>query len=126
MELFEQIRREFEFGASASVKGVAKKFGVHRRMVREAVANATPVERKISDREKPQIKGVAEFIDQILETDGKAPRKQRHTAHRIWERIRREKPENTVAESTVTVMSKSPISIGVPIGPLPKSRTICS
>lgn len=41
------------------------------------------------------------FVDEILLADQHAPRKQRHTAHRIWERIRKEKPENRVAESTV-------------------------
>jgi len=29
------------------------------------------------------------FIDAILEADRRAPRKQRHTAHRIWTRLRR-------------------------------------
>jgi hypothetical protein len=29
---------------------------------------------------------VLEFIDEILRADQQAPRKQRHTAHRIWER----------------------------------------
>jgi len=33
--------------------------------------------------------------------DQQAPRKQRHTAHRIWERIGQEQAEVTVAESTV-------------------------
>ncbi len=41
MELFEQIRREYEHGVG-TIKGVARKFGVHRRMVREAIANAVP------------------------------------------------------------------------------------
>jgi hypothetical protein len=36
VELFEQIRREYEFGIGTIV-GVAKKLGVHRRMVREAI-----------------------------------------------------------------------------------------
>ena len=47
MELFEAIRREYQFGVG-TVKGVARKFGVHRRMVREALADAVPKERKIS------------------------------------------------------------------------------
>ena len=34
VELFEQIRREHEFGIG-TIQGVAKKYGVHRRMVRE-------------------------------------------------------------------------------------------
>jgi len=42
-----------------------------------------------------------EFIDGILESDRKAPRKQRHTAHRIWVRLRKERPEIEVAECTV-------------------------
>ena len=44
---------------------------------------------------------VKEFIDSILEADQRAPRKQRHTAHRIYQRIQREKPEAAVSESTV-------------------------
>ena len=41
------------------------------------------------------------FIDAILEADRNAPRKQRHTAHRIWQRIVAELPEHKVAEVTV-------------------------
>jgi transposase len=44
---------------------------------------------------------VQEFIDEISQADQQAPRKQRHTAHRIYIRIRREKPEIAVSESTV-------------------------
>ena len=36
VELFEQIRREYEFG-TGTIAGVAKKLKVHRRMVREAI-----------------------------------------------------------------------------------------
>jgi hypothetical protein len=97
VELFEQIRREFEFGSAASVKSVAKKFGVHRRMVRQALADANPPGRKIPERKRPRIDSVAEFIDQILAGDGNAPRKQKHTSHRIWRRIHQEMPENRVA-----------------------------
>ena len=37
VELFEQIRREYEFGVGR-VKGVRSKLGVHRRMVRQALS----------------------------------------------------------------------------------------
>ena len=53
MELYEQIRREYEFGAG-TIMGVARKLGVHRRMVREAVRSAMPARRKKTER--PQVK----------------------------------------------------------------------
>ena len=41
------------------------------------------------------------FIDAILEADRKAPRKQRHTAHRIWQRIRRSGRSGEWRKSTI-------------------------
>ena len=70
MELFEQIRREYEHGVG-TIKGVARKLGVHRRMVREAIANAVPPARKMPVRERPKLGPAMEFIDGILEADRK-------------------------------------------------------
>ena len=100
VELFEQIRREYEFGVG-TVLGVARKLGVHRRMVRQALANAQPPERKQSKRERPVITPLIPFIDAILAADSSAPRKQRHTARRIWQRISAEIPQRNVAEATI-------------------------
>ena len=91
MELFEQLRREYEHGVG-TIKGVARKFGVHRRMVRDAIANAIPPPRKAAPRERPKLGAAVSFIDEILQADRKAPRKQRHTARRIWMRLRQEMP----------------------------------
>ena len=46
---------------------------------------------------------VAAFIDEVLEADRQAPRKQRHTARRLYQRILSEFPDAAVAESTVRV-----------------------
>ncbi len=100
MELFEEIRREFEHGAG-TVKGVARKLGVHRRMVREALADAVPRAKRKPKRPHPALGPVIEFIDGILAADRKAPRKQRHTAHRIYGRIKEEMPSHAVSESSV-------------------------
>jgi transposase len=100
VELFEQIRREYEFGVG-TISGVAKKLNIHRRMVREAIGCALPVPRKKAKRPRWKLAAAIAFVDQILETDKKAPRKQRHTAHRVWERIRLELPQVQLCERTV-------------------------
>jgi hypothetical protein len=100
VELFEEIRREYEFGIG-TVRGVARKLGVHRRQVRQALADAQPPARKQPERCRPVLGRLMPFIEAILTSDRVAPRKQRHTAHRIWQRIRAERPEQVVAESTI-------------------------
>ena len=100
VELFEQIRREYEFGAG-TVSGVARKYGVHRRMVRQAISDALPPDRKQPKREPPVLEPVVKFIDAVLVSDERMPRKQRHTARRIWRRIGAEMPECRIGESTV-------------------------
>ena len=82
VELFEEIRREYQFGIG-TISGVAHKLGMHRRMVRQALADARPPARKRAQRRRPVIEYVVPFIESILEGDRQAPRKQRHTAHRI-------------------------------------------
>jgi len=60
-----------------------------------------PPERKRPERTSPQLDPVKGFIEEILKEDKRAPRKQRHTAHRIFGRIREKYPEHSIGKSTV-------------------------
>jgi len=100
VELYEKIRREFE--DVGTILGVAKKLGVHRRMVREAIQNAIPQARKEVQRESTRlVTEVVLFIDQILAADQTAPRKQRHTAQRIYQRLCEEMSQQPVSPRRV-------------------------
>src|SRR4051812_813404 len=70
-------------------------------MVRQALASALPPSRHYSQRARPKLDAVASFIDRVLEEDLRAPRKQRHTARRLYRRLLMEFPGAALAESTV-------------------------
>jgi hypothetical protein len=60
-----------------------------------------PLERKRPQRTSPKLTPeIKAFIGWTLESDRTAPRKQRHTARRIWQRVTEERGAD-VAESTL-------------------------
>ena len=60
-----------------------------------------PPERESGERKRPVIESVGPFIDEILQGDRQAPRKQRHTAHRIWHVCARSGPTARWRKRTV-------------------------
>jgi hypothetical protein len=84
VELFELIRRDRDW-EGLSIRALAERHGVHRRAVRQALASPLPAERKRPvGRPAPKLGEYRELIDGWLEADRSAPRKQRHTARRVW------------------------------------------
>ena len=87
VELFEQIRRDRRADPSVSVRELARAHRVHRRTVRQAIASAVPPSRQVYPaRARPAIDPWREVIDGWLVADQDVPRKQRHTARRVWQR----------------------------------------
>ncbi len=74
-----------------SMREAARVFGLHRDTVRKMLAYSVPpgYRRQIPPR-RPKLELFTGVIDRILEDDLRRPRKQRHTAKRIFERLRDE------------------------------------
>ncbi|MFJ8637486.1 IS21 family transposase [Streptomyces sp. NPDC093568] len=88
-ELFDRIRRD-NWQQQLSIRALSKKYGVHRRLVREALASPVPKPRKPPARTSPRMEPYKKTVDEWLRADLEAPRKQRHTAKRIGARLQEE------------------------------------
>jgi hypothetical protein len=110
VELFEEIRRIGE----RSIRELSEAHHGHRRTVRQALASAVPPPRKVYPRRpRPAIGAYGEVIDSWLLTDRKVPRKQRHTARRVWQRLVAEHGAS-VAEVTVSrYVARRRVEIGL-------------
>jgi transposase len=87
VELFEQIRKDRRV-EGASIRELADRHRVHRRTVRQALESAVPPPRRpYPRRPRPAIDAYAGLIDAWLVADQEVPRKQRHTARRVWQRL---------------------------------------
>jgi len=89
VELYEKVRlaRRDE---GLSIRALATRFGVHRREVRAALASPEPAARKVPVRAAPLTGAWHAWIREVLVADRDAPRKQRHTAKRIRDRLAEE------------------------------------
>ncbi|MGH3502563.1 MAG: IS21 family transposase [Nocardioidaceae bacterium] len=99
VEQFERIRRDRR-DEDMSIRSLADKYKVHRRTVRQALADATPPARKVPARTAPVLGEHVATVRGWLVADTDVPRKQRHTARRVWQRLV-EEDGAVVAESSV-------------------------
>ena len=74
-----------------SIREAAREFGLHRDTVRKMLTYSVPPGyRRQSAPRRHKLQPYTGVIDQILEKDHSIPKKQRHTAKRIYERLRNE------------------------------------
>ena len=99
VELFARIRRDARIHGS-SIRALAKEYRVSRRTVRQALAAAEPPARRVSARAAPKLDRFRSVIDEMLIVDLDAPRKQRHTAQRVFDRLVDER-QAVISYSTV-------------------------
>ena len=74
-----------------SERAAARRFGLARETVRKMLRyRLPPGYRRATPIRCPKLDAFTRVIDQILTDDQQRPKKQRHTAKRIWERLRAE------------------------------------
>lgn len=90
MELYARVRRACHVDGMG-VREAAREFGLHRDTVRKMLKYSVPPGyRREQPTRRPKLDPFTAIIDQILEADKSLPKKQRHTAKRIFDRLRTE------------------------------------
>ena len=90
MELYGRVRRAV-FVEGKSQRAVAREYGIARETVRKMLHYAVPPGyRREQPVKRPKLGPWLGVIDAILEDDKNRPTKQRHTAKRIFDRLREE------------------------------------
>ena len=90
VELYGRVRHACHV-EGLSQREAARRFGIHRNTVRKMLAFAVPPGyQRTRPPSRPKLDGFTSIIDQLLEVDRLAPPKQRHTAKRLFERLRTE------------------------------------
>jgi len=100
VEVFEQIRRAHFGPEKTPIRELSRTFNVHRRTVRQALASPVPPDRKEAVRNAPALGPFMSTIDEWLASDATMPKKQHHTARRIFQRLI-EEFDAEVSESSV-------------------------
>lgn len=95
MEFWKEVRRQV-LTNEWSRRGACKKYGLGWHTLKKILAHDQPPGyRQSQPRTKRKLDPFLPIIQQILADDRQVPKKQRHTAQRIFERLRDEHGEGT-------------------------------
>ena len=87
MEMWRDVRRRV-LVEGQSKRGICREYGIHFQTLQKILAHpAPPGYRQKKVREKRKIGPYLAIIEEILKADKEAPKKQRHTAKRIFDRL---------------------------------------
>jgi transposase len=90
MELWTEIRRQVLTG-QMSRREACRRHGLHWLTLKKILEHDEPPGyRRTKPPRRPKIDPFRPIIQAILDADRSAPKKQRHTAHRLWQRLRAE------------------------------------
>ena len=89
MERWNKIRMQVE-RQGVSIREIQRETGLHFKTIKKILAHPAPLPFDCPERPKPKIGRYLERISSILDADKDVPKKQRHTAKRIFERIQEE------------------------------------
>lgn len=90
MDHWAEIRRRVLTG-EISKRQACREYDLHWVTLKKILSHEDPPGYRWSaPARRPGIEPMLPVIRQILDDDTTAPRKQRHTAHRIWQRLRYE------------------------------------
>jgi transposase len=90
VELYAKIRRAVMV-EGLSRREAARRFGLHRNTISKMLQFSVPPGYRRRERPPSKLLGPYHaWIDQVLENDRSVHRKQRHTAVRLFERLRDE------------------------------------
>ena len=90
MEKWVEIRRHVLTG-EISKRAACKEYGLQWRTLQRVLEHEEPAGyQRHKPRRKPKLERFLPIIHEILQQDRKAPKKQRHTAQRIFDRLQDE------------------------------------
>lgn len=118
MEFWKEVRR-LVLTNELSRRGACKKYGLGWHTLKKILAHDEPPGyRQSQPREKRKLAPFLPIIQQILEADRQAPKKQRHTAKRIFQRLRGEhgfQGGETVVKDAVRAWHQSHQEVFLPL-----------